>query len=168
MSRYQARAIGRTLLPFYRSGCLCGRLLLPGRLVTSGLRGRRVLADAGEITLNRDTDFLSRSGHPQADHVIYLRKVPRRRLDQGFTSRMTSSSTGEASGRLATPKTRREETASSPKTSRSNSDAASATFGCSVNSGVAATYTPSLTTRLTRFNEPNCFLVRASALSVAV
>jgi len=84
-------------------------------------------------------------------------KVPRRNSDQGFTSRMTSSSTGEPSGRLATPMTRREETASSPKTSRSNSDAASATLGCSVNSGVAATYTPSLTTRLTRFNEPNCF-----------
>src|SRR5439155_6983787 len=80
----------------------------------------------------------------------------------------TSSSTGEPSGRLATPKTRREETAWSPKTSRSNSDAASATFGCSVNSGVAATYTPSLTTCLTRFNEPSCFLVSASTLSAAV
>src|SRR5215831_11318688 len=70
---------------------------------------------------------------------------------------MTSNSTGEPSGRLATPKTRREEAVWAPKTSRSSSDAASATFGCSVNSGVAATYTPSLTTRLTRFNEPNCF-----------
>src|SRR5262249_59094496 len=77
-----------------------------------------------------------------------------------FTSRMTSSSTGEPSGRLATPKTRREETAWSPKTSRSNSDAASATFGCSVNSGVAATDTPSRTTRLTRFNEPNITALR--------
>src|SRR5436309_370404 len=63
---------------------------------------------------------------------------------------MTSSSTGEPSGRLATPMTRREETVSSPRTSRSNSDAASAIFGCSVNSGVAATDTPSRTTRLTR------------------
>src|SRR5262249_6903470 len=43
VSRYQARAIGRTLLPFYRSGRLSDRLLLPGRLVTSGLRGRRGL-----------------------------------------------------------------------------------------------------------------------------
>src|SRR6266478_951767 len=60
---------------------------------------------------------------------------------------MTSSSIGEPSGRLATPKTRREETVSSPKTSRSSSDAASATFGCSVNSGVAATYTPSRMTQ---------------------
>ena len=51
---------------------------------------------------------------------------------------------------------------SPPRTSQSNSDAASATFGCSVNSGVAATYTPSLTTWLTRFNEPNCFFVSAS------
>src|SRR5207248_5529526 len=98
----------------------------------------------------------------------YLRKAPRRRSDQDFTSKMTSSSTGEPSGRLATPKTSREETASSPKRSRSNSDAASAIFGCSVNSGVAATYTPSLTTRLTRFSEPSCFLVSASALSAAV
>ena len=73
---------------------------------------------------------------------------------------MTSSSTGEPSGRLATPITRRDEIVSSPKTSRSNSDAASATFACSVNSGVAATYTPSLTTRLTRFSEPNCFFVQ--------
>ena len=72
--------------------------------------------------------------------------------DQSCTSRMTSSSTGEPSGRLATPKTRRDEMVSPPRTSRSNSDAASATFGCSVNSGVAATYTPSLTTWLTRFN----------------
>src|SRR5262249_8906812 len=89
-------------------------------------------------------------------------------LDQGFTSRMTSSSTGEPSGRLATPKTRREEMVASPKTSRSSSDTASATFGCSVSSGVAAIYTPSRTTRLTRFNEPSCFLVSASALSAAV
>jgi len=36
-------------------------------------------------------------------------------------------------GRLATPKTRREEMVSSPKTSRSNSDAASATFGLGAN-----------------------------------
>src|SRR5262249_33286040 len=59
-------------------------------------------------------------------------------VDQGFTSKITSSSTGEPSGRLATPKTRREEMASSPETSRNSSDAASATFGCSVKSGVAA------------------------------
>src|SRR5262249_36603701 len=94
-------------------------------------------------------------------------RAPRRQLDQSFTSRMTSSSTGEPSGRLATPKTRREERVWSPKTSRSNSDAASATLGCSVNSGVAATYTPSLTMWLTRFNEPNSFFVRASKLSAA-
>ena len=50
-----------------------------------------------------------------------------------FTSKMTSSSTGEPSGRLATPKTSREETASSPKMSRSSSDAASATVGALAN-----------------------------------
>src|ERR1700689_4665385 len=66
-------------------------------------------------------------------------KVHHRQVDQGFTSRMTSSSTGEPSGRLATPKTRRDEIVPSPKTSRSSSDAASATLGWSVNSGVAAT-----------------------------
>src|SRR6516165_7112875 len=38
---------------------------------------------------------------------------------QGFTSTMTSSSTGEPSGRLATPKTRREETVWSPKRPKS-------------------------------------------------
>ena len=48
-------------------------------------------------------------------------------VHQGFTSRMTFSSTAEPSGRLATPKTSREETVSSPKTSRNNSEAASAT-----------------------------------------
>jgi hypothetical protein len=37
-----------------------------------------------------------------------------------------------------------------------------------VNAGVAAMYTPSLTTWLTRFNEPNCFFVSASTLSAAV
>jgi hypothetical protein len=66
---------------------------------------------------------------------------------------MTSSATGEPSGRLATPKTRREATVISPKTSRSSSEAASATLECSVKSGVAAMYTPSLTTRLTRLSE---------------
>jgi hypothetical protein len=36
-----------------------------------------------------------------------------------------------------------------------------------VNSGVAAMYTTSLTTWLTRCNEPNCFSVSASILSAA-
>jgi hypothetical protein len=40
---------------------------------------------------------------------------------------MTASSTGVPSGRLATPKTRRDDTLSGPKTSRSSSDAPSAT-----------------------------------------
>src|SRR5262245_36680058 len=60
-------------------------------------------------------------------------------VSHGFTSNITSNSTGEPSARLPTPKTSREETYGSPKTSRNSSDAASATFGCSVNSGVAAT-----------------------------
>lgn len=84
-----------------------------------------------------------------------------------FTASMTSNSTGESRGRLATPKTRREEMVWSPETSRSNSDAASATFGCPVNAGVAAMYTPSLTTWFTRFNAPHCFFVSASTLSAA-
>src|SRR5262249_2628671 len=97
-----------------------------------------------------------------------LPSIQYRPPDQSLTSRMTPSSTGDPSGRLATPKTRREATVCSPNTSRSNSDAASATFGCSVNSGVAAMYTPSLATRPTRFNEPSCFFVSASTLSAAV
>src|SRR5262249_36201902 len=50
------------------------------------------------------------------------------------------------------------------------SDAASATLGCSVNSAVAATYTPSLTTWLTRFNECGAHLRggrRAEGLTAA-
>ena len=45
------------------------------------------------------------------------------------TSKMTSSSTGVPSGRLATPYTRRQGFLSFPKTSCSSSEAASATFG---------------------------------------
>ena len=45
-----------------------------------------------------------------------------------LTSRITSSSTGEPSGRLATPITSRDETVCSPRISRNKSDAPSATF----------------------------------------
>src|SRR2546421_963672 len=45
------------------------------------------------------------------------------------TSKMTSNSTGVPSGRLATPYTKRQGFLSFPKTSCSNSEAASATFG---------------------------------------
>ena len=41
-------------------------------------------------------------------------------------------------------------------------------LGCSVNSGVAAMYTPSLTMRRTRLSEPSCFFARAIALSAAM
>lgn len=48
---------------------------------------------------------------------------------QADTSKITSSSTGVPSGRLATPYTKRQGLLSFPKTSCSNSEAASATFG---------------------------------------
>src|SRR5207244_11277554 len=72
-------------------------------------------------------------------HLLTLRKVLRRRLDQGCTSKITSSSTGVPSGRLATPYTKRQGFLSFPKTSCSNSEAASATFGRSRTSPEVAT-----------------------------
>src|ERR1700730_19281026 len=51
-------------------------------------------------------------------------------------SKMLSSTTHTPTGRLAMPKTRRVDVLSTPNTLTSNSDAASATFGCSRNSGV--------------------------------
>ena len=77
------------------------------------------------------------------------------------TSKMTSSSTGTPSGKLATPKTRRLEILSSPKTSLSSSDAASATRGCSRTSPSVAIDTPSRTTLDTRSSVPKC--LRATA-----
>src|SRR5882757_3415302 len=63
-------------------------------------------------------------------------------------SKMLSSTTHVPIGRLAMPKTRRVDVLSAPNTLTSNSDAASATFGCSRNSGVVASETPRRTTRV--------------------
>ena len=104
--------------------------------MSTATRPSRVILRVNMSSIRDGETLLSRYS------TLYPHNTACLRLDQGFTSRMTSSSTGESRGRLATPKTSREETVSSPKTSRSNSDAASATLGCSVNSGVAATYTP--------------------------
>src|SRR4029453_2842269 len=98
--------------------------------------------------------------------VRTLRKIPRPRLHQGFTSKMTSSSTGEPSGTLATPNTSAKrrlfaEDISNHLRSRIGD------LRVLSDSGVAATYTTSLTTWLTRCNEPNCFSVSASILSAA-
>src|ERR1700730_8691293 len=63
----------------------------------------------------------------------FLRKCFSNPLSGGLfypaTSKMTARSTGVPSGRLATPYTRRQGLLSFPKTSSSNSEAASATFG---------------------------------------
>src|SRR5882757_6105589 len=72
------------------------------------------------------------------------------------TSKMTSNSTGVPRGRLATPYTRRQGLLSFPKTSLSNSEAASATFGCSRTSPEVATDTPSRTIRVTLSSDPKC------------
>src|ERR1700730_15717255 len=79
-----------------------------------GGRGGRVIVDP----------YLSRIGPSQgaargaSDQLRYV-----------DTSKMTSISTGVPRGRLATPYTRRQGLLSFPKTSLSNSEAASATFG---------------------------------------
>jgi CheY-like chemotaxis protein len=53
------------------------------------------------------------------------------------------------------PKTRRVDVWSAPNTLTSKSDAASATFGCSRNSGVVASEIPRRTTRVTLSRDPN-------------
>src|SRR6202043_470293 len=94
------------------------------------------------------------------------RRVPRDCSDvhQADTSRITSSSTGTPSGRLATPYTRRQGLLSFPKTSCSNSEAASAIFGCSRTSPEVATDTPRRTTRLTLSSDPKCCRATARTL----
>src|SRR5215471_1852708 len=72
------------------------------------------------------------------------------------TSKMISSSTGVPSGRLATPYTRRQGFLSLPKTSCSNSEAASATFVFLRISSDVATDTPSRTSRVTLSSDPRC------------
>ena len=62
---------------------------------------------------------------------------------------------------------RRVDVLSTPNTSTSNSDAASATFGCSRNSGVAASEIPRRTTRVTLSSDPKCSLAIASAFNAA-
>src|SRR5499427_4695766 len=82
----------------------------------------------------------------------YFRAEPvlvQRGRHQFDTSKINSSSTGVPSGRLATPYTRRLGFLSLPKTSCSNSEAPSATFGRSRTSPEVATATPSRTIRLT-------------------
>src|SRR5207302_3985029 len=83
------------------------------------------------------------------------------------TSKITSSSTGAPSGRLATPYTKRQGFLSFPKTSCSNSEAPSATFGCSRTSPEVATATPSRTIRVNLSSDPKCSRATARALSAA-
>ena len=83
------------------------------------------------------------------------------------TSKISSSSTGVPSGRLATPNTRRLGFLSFPKTSWSNSEAPSATFGCSRTSPEVATYTPSRTILVTLSSDPRCCRATARALRAA-
>src|SRR5216684_7914029 len=83
------------------------------------------------------------------------------------TSKMTSNSTAVPSGRLATPYTRRQGFLSFPKTSCNNSEAASATFGCSRTSPEVATETPSRTIRATLSSDPKCCRATVRTLSAA-
>jgi hypothetical protein len=61
------------------------------------------------------------------------------------------------------PNTRRVDVLSAPNTLTNNSDAASATFGCSRNLGVVTSDTPRRTTRVTLSSDPKCSLASASA-----
>src|SRR6267378_5863679 len=80
---------------------------------------------------------------------------------------MLSRTTQTPTGRLAMPKTRRVDVLSVPNTLTSNSEAASATFGCSRNSGVVTSDTPRRTTRVTLSSDPKCSLASASAFNAA-
>jgi hypothetical protein len=88
-------------------------------------------------------------------HSTDVPQIPRAE-NQSDTSKTNSSSTGVPSGRLATPYTRRLGFLSLPKTSCSNSEAPSATFGCSRTSPTVATDTPSRTIRVTLSSDPKC------------
>ena len=80
------------------------------------------------------------------------------RIAQFAISKILSSTTHTPTGRLAMPKTRRVDVLSAPNTLTSNSDAASATFGCSRNSGAVTSETPRRTTRATLSSDPKCSL----------
>ena len=82
-------------------------------------------------------------------------------------SKMLSSTTQTPTGRLAMPKTRRVDVLSAPNTLTSKSDAASATLGCSRNSGVVTSDTPRRTTRVTLSSDPKCSLASARAFNPA-
>jgi hypothetical protein len=65
------------------------------------------------------------------------------------------------------PKTRRVDVLSAPNTLTISSDAASATFGCSRNSGVVAGEIPRRTTRVTLSSDPKYSLASARAFNAA-
>src|SRR6202023_2024138 len=97
---------------------------------------------------------LDRSIKHRLSHDTFLRV----RHGQTPTSKISSSSTHAPTGRLAMPRTRRVDALSAPNTLTSNSDAASATLGCSRKSGVVTSETPRRTTRVTLSSEPKCSL----------
>jgi len=66
--------------------------------------------------------------------TVQMNPISVKRTAQLPISKMLSSTTHTPTGRLAIPKTRRVDVLSAPNTLTSNSDAASATFGCSRNS----------------------------------
>src|SRR5262249_15184619 len=106
-----------------RSERLSGPFLVPGTHQDSDADDTREAALVFPVQLAPDAfafkhvleDLRLREVSGCVDHhgLVYVhgqdsfakKENDRCQLDQGFTSRMTSSSTGEPSGRLATPKT---------------------------------------------------------------
>ena len=123
------------------------RINLAAVLVDGGISGGKALAarpegarlaemvDSGEvqavIITKLDRGFRSASDCLNNVEAWERRKVALHILVllHPATSKITSSSTGAPSGRLATPYTKRQGFLSFPKTSCSNSEAPSATFG---------------------------------------
>ena len=89
---------------------------------------------------------LARGVRPRLLDEVGRQRDPQHRGAQ--TSTTSSTSTGTSSGSAATPTADRACLPASPNTSPSSSEAPLATLGCAVKSGVDATKTTTLTTRL--------------------